>query len=164
MIRRPPRSTLFPTRRSSDLIGSREAGADRNRTWHTADVRGFRRRETGGADFWKIARAQGAGIGRGNGQRAGGFATAGSRYRAALCDEPVSRPGGRAGKEIRGKGCRLGRMGFGAAVGGCRSVLGQRGRTASAARDPRASDGGTGESRIVSDGPGRAAEYSSRRR
>src|SRR5437588_731459 len=29
MIRRPPRSTLFPTRRSSDLVGADAADADR---------------------------------------------------------------------------------------------------------------------------------------
>src|SRR2546426_2658693 len=35
MIRRPPRSTLFPTRRSSDLHAPERTRANRNRNWPT---------------------------------------------------------------------------------------------------------------------------------
>src|SRR5207244_647915 len=65
----------------SRCVGSREAGAHGDGTWDAADVCGFRRGETGRADFWKAARSQGAGIGRGNDQRASGCAVAGSRGR-----------------------------------------------------------------------------------
>src|SRR5260370_921384 len=92
----------------SRCVGSREAGAHGDGTWHAADVGGFRRRETGRADFWKASRAQGAGIGRGNGQRAGDFSTAGSGDRTASGNEPLLGAGGRAGETVWRKGCRLG--------------------------------------------------------
>src|SRR6266849_8057019 len=46
--------------------GSRKARTYGDRARHAADVRGFRRRETGGAHFWKTERTQGAGPRRGN--------------------------------------------------------------------------------------------------
>src|SRR6267143_55944 len=88
--------------------GSRKARAYGNGTWHAADVRGFRRSETGGTHFWKAERAQGAGVGGRHDQRAGGLSTSGSWDRAAACDEPLARPGGRAGQAVRWKGRRLG--------------------------------------------------------
>src|SRR6266851_5486484 len=88
--------------------GSRKARAHGNGTWHASHVRGFRRRETGGTHFWEAERAQGAGIGGGDDQRASGVVSPGSRNRAAPCDEPLARTGGRTGKAIRRKGRRLG--------------------------------------------------------
>src|SRR5260370_12526188 len=107
--------------------GSGEARAHGDGTWHASDVRGFRRRETGGTHFWETERAQGAGIGGGDDQRAGGFLSPGSRNRAAPCDEPLARPGGRTGKAIRRKGRRLGRVGCSSAITGCSGVVGRRG-------------------------------------
>src|SRR6267143_4459099 len=143
--------------------GSGEARAHGNGAWHAANVRGFRRGETGGTHFWQAERAQGAGVGGRHNQRASGLATPGSRDRAAPCDEPLAGPRGGSGQAVRRKGRRLGRVGCSAAIAGCGGVVGQRGRTGSAARDRRSSDGGTRKSRIVPDGPGRATEYRSRR-
>ena len=50
----------------------------------------FGRNEAGGADFREAEGAQRAGAGRGNDQRAGGFATAGPQDRTSLCDEPFA--------------------------------------------------------------------------
>src|SRR5216683_3697062 len=88
--------------------GSGEARAHGNGAGHAADVRGFRRRETGGTHLWKTERAQGAGIGGGDDQRASCLVSPASWNRAAPCDEPLARPGGRTGKAVRRKGRRLG--------------------------------------------------------
>src|SRR5260370_30675143 len=90
--------------------GGWEARAHGNGTWHAPDVRGFRRRETGGTHLWKTERAQGAGIGGGHDQRASGVVSPGSWNRAAPCDAPLARPGGRTGTAIRLTGRRLGRV------------------------------------------------------
>src|SRR5713101_3082587 len=89
-------------------LGSRKTRAHGNGTGHAANVRGFRRCETGGTHFWKIERAQGAGIGSGDDQRASGLSSPRSWNRAAPGDEPLARPGGRAGQAVRRKGGRLG--------------------------------------------------------
>src|SRR6267378_8234980 len=88
--------------------GSRKARAHGNGAWHAANVRGFRRGETGGTHFWKTERAEGAGVGGGHDQRASGFSTPGSWDRAAPGDEPFEGPRGRAGQAVWRKGRRVG--------------------------------------------------------
>src|SRR6266700_664971 len=144
--------------------GSREARANGNGTWHTADVRGFRGRETGGAHFRKIERAQGAGIGSGDDQRASNLSSPGSWDRTAPCDEPFARPSGGAGQYVWRKSHRLGGVECSASITGCGGLVGKRGRTGAASGYRRASDGSTRKSRIVPDGPRRPAEYRGQRR
>src|SRR5260370_31356286 len=88
--------------------GGGEARAHGNGAGHASDVRGFRRRETGGTHFWETERAQGAGIGGGDDQRASGFLSPGPWNRTTPGDEPLARPGGRTSQAIRRKGRRLG--------------------------------------------------------
>src|SRR6266704_553088 len=88
--------------------GSRKARANGNGTWHTADVRGFRGRETGGAHLRKVERAQGAGIRSGDDQRASGLSSAGSWNRTAPSDEPLARPRGGTGESVWRESHRLG--------------------------------------------------------
>src|SRR5260370_37945018 len=68
--------------------GSRKTRAHGNGAGHAANVRGFRWREIGGTHFWKIGRAQGAAVGRGDDQRASYLASPRPRDRTPASDEP----------------------------------------------------------------------------
>src|SRR2546429_101647 len=129
-----PRSVPLRARARSDRagieslvsrrVGSRKAGANADGTWHAAHVSGIRGRQTGGTHFWKVERAQGAGTGCGNDQRASSCAPAGSWGRTTPGDEPLTRPGGGSGQTVRRKSDRVGRVGYSAAVTGCSRVVG----------------------------------------
>src|SRR5437773_308765 len=92
----------------SRRVGSRKAGANGDGTWHEAHVSGIRGRQTGRTHFWKVERAQGAGTGCGNGQRASSCAPAGSWDRTTPCDEPLTRSGGGPGQTVRRNSDRVG--------------------------------------------------------